>query len=209
LSAVRGRDHRDVALSLSNLAQLYDRQGRYADAEPLYQRSLDIREKALGRDHPDVAQSLNYLAYLYMERARYADALPIIRRTISQGTASKSVAFPVLFQSQTQNLVSATQALTDSYEIVQRASCSAAANAVSQLAARFVAGTGELAQLVRSDQDLTGEAERLDKLVVAFVSKPPAERSATAEDEIRRRIEAVKAERDSCTKSLVSAFPTT
>jgi len=135
------------------------------------------------------------------------DALPIIRRTISQGTTSKSVAFPVLFQSQAQNLVSASKALTDSYEIVQRASSSAAANAVSQLAARFAAGTGELAQLVRSDQDLTGEAERLDKLVVAFVSKPPAERSATAEDEIRRRIEAVKAERDRLHQIFGQRFP--
>src|SRR4029453_11465933 len=116
----------------------------------LHQRSLAIREQALGRDHPDVAQSLNNLAYLYMERARYVDALPIIRRTISQGTASKSVAFPVLFQSQAQNLVSTAQALTDSYEIVQRASSSAAANAVSQVAARFAAATGELAQLFRA-----------------------------------------------------------
>src|SRR5262249_18666140 len=136
-----GRDHPDVAQSLNNLALLYDKQGRYADAEPLYQRSLDIREKALGRDHPDVAQSLNNLAYLYMERARYVDALPIIRRTISQHTANKIVALPVLFQLQAQNLVSASKALIDSYEIVQRASCSAAANALSQLAARFAAGT--------------------------------------------------------------------
>ena len=28
---------------------------RYADAEPLYKRSLAINEKALGPDHPDVA----------------------------------------------------------------------------------------------------------------------------------------------------------
>ena len=87
--------------------------------------------------------------------------MPIIRRTLSQGTANKTVAFPVLFASQAQNLVSAAQALTDSYEIVQRASSSAAANAVSKLAARFAAGTGELAQLVRRDQDLTAEAEAL------------------------------------------------
>ena len=38
--------------------------GRYADAEPLYRRSLEIREKQLGRDHPDVADSLNNLAGL-------------------------------------------------------------------------------------------------------------------------------------------------
>ena len=39
--------------------------GRYAEAEPLYERALAIREKALGPDHPDVATSLNNLAVLY------------------------------------------------------------------------------------------------------------------------------------------------
>ncbi len=54
-----------MATSLNNLAGLYDNQGRYAEAEPLYQRSLAIREKALGPEHPDVAQSLeNYAALL-------------------------------------------------------------------------------------------------------------------------------------------------
>ena len=44
-----------LQLSLNNLAGLYDDQGRYAEAEPLYKRALAIREKALGPDHPDVA----------------------------------------------------------------------------------------------------------------------------------------------------------
>ena len=39
------------------------------------------------------------------------------------------------------------------------------------------AGTNELAQLVRKDQDLTAEADRLDKSIIAAVSKPPAERN--------------------------------
>ena len=55
----------DVAQSLNNLAELYSEQGRYAEAEPLYKRSLAIDEKALGPDHPDVASSLNNLAELY------------------------------------------------------------------------------------------------------------------------------------------------
>jgi tetratricopeptide (TPR) repeat protein len=41
-----GPDHLDVARSLNNLAGLYENQGRYTEAEPLFQRSLAIREKA-------------------------------------------------------------------------------------------------------------------------------------------------------------------
>ena len=202
-----GRDHPAVATSLNNLALLYTSQGRYAEAELLYQNSLAISEKALGRDHPDVAHPLNNLASLYNKQGRYADALPIIRRTHSQGTANKIVAFPVLLASQGQNLLDAAEVLTDSYEIAQRASSSAAANAVSKLAARFAAGTGELAALVRKDQDLTAEAEVLDKTVIAFVSKPPSQRSAAAEDQVRTRIAEVKAQREKLQQTFNERFP--
>lgn len=46
---------------------LYEAQGQYAQAEPLYKRSLAIREKTLGPDHPDVALSLENMAVLYIE----------------------------------------------------------------------------------------------------------------------------------------------
>jgi hypothetical protein len=39
--------------------------GAYAKAEPLFQRALAIREKALGPEHPDTGLSLSTLAELY------------------------------------------------------------------------------------------------------------------------------------------------
>jgi len=56
--------------------------GRYAEAEPLYQRSLAIREQQLGADHPDTAQGLNSLALLYYAMGRYAEAEPLLVRTL-------------------------------------------------------------------------------------------------------------------------------
>jgi CHAT domain-containing protein/Tfp pilus assembly protein PilF len=191
-----GVDHPDVAKSLNDLAWLYETQSRYPDAEPLLKRSLAIREKAFGPDHPNVAITLNNLAMLYYQQGRYVDALSIIGKTFLQAVPKKNPTFPILFQSQIHGIVSSSQALLDSYDALQRASSSVAANAVSKLAARFAAGTGELAQLVRKDQDLTAEAEALDKSVIAFVSKPPARRSAAAEEQVRTRIAEVKAERE-------------
>ena len=55
-----------LATSLNNLALFYKTQRRYAQAEPLMQRALAIREKALGPEHPDVATVLeNYAALLH------------------------------------------------------------------------------------------------------------------------------------------------
>ena len=58
------------AVSLNNLAALYQTQGNYAEAEPLYRRSLEIKEKALGPEHPDVATGLANYAALLRETGR-------------------------------------------------------------------------------------------------------------------------------------------
>ena len=64
----------DVATSLNNLAALYQAQGHYAEAEPFYQRSLAIWEKALGPEHPDVATTLKNYAALLRQTARADEA---------------------------------------------------------------------------------------------------------------------------------------
>jgi tetratricopeptide (TPR) repeat protein len=57
--------------------------GRYSEAEPLYQRSLAIREKTLGPDHLNVAGSLNNLALLYQVQGAYAKAEPLYQRSLA------------------------------------------------------------------------------------------------------------------------------
>jgi len=42
-----------VATSLNNLAALYDSQGRYTEAEPLYLEAINIATQALGENHPN------------------------------------------------------------------------------------------------------------------------------------------------------------
>ena len=66
--------------ALNNLAALYDSQGKYTQAEPLYKRSLMIAEKALGPDHPDVALSLENLAGLYRATNRDEEAEKLEQR---------------------------------------------------------------------------------------------------------------------------------
>ncbi len=62
---------------------LYSEQGHYGEAEPLYRRALEIREKALGPDHPDVANSLNNVASLYHVQGLPLQASPFYDRTLA------------------------------------------------------------------------------------------------------------------------------
>ena len=63
---------------LNNLASVYREEGRFAEAEPLYRRSLGIWEKALGPDHPLVAASLINVGELYQAQGRYTEAEPLL-----------------------------------------------------------------------------------------------------------------------------------
>ncbi len=71
-----------LALSLNNLAALYQVQGKYAAAEPLYLRALQIHEVALGSEHLQVATSLSNLAELFRAQGKYADAKPLSLRAL-------------------------------------------------------------------------------------------------------------------------------
>ncbi|CAN0569240.1 unnamed protein product, partial [Laminaria digitata] len=57
--------------------QLPVAKGNYAEAGPLYKRSLAINEKALGPEHPSVAELLNNLAGLLKTQGNYAEAGPL------------------------------------------------------------------------------------------------------------------------------------
>jgi tetratricopeptide (TPR) repeat protein len=72
-----------IATSLNNLAELYRVQAKYAEAEPLFKRSLAIKEKAFGPDHPQVALGLNNLALLYDNQGKYAEAEPLYKRALA------------------------------------------------------------------------------------------------------------------------------
>lgn len=63
-----------IADSFNNLAELYRIQGQYSLAEPLYIKSLKIREKIFGKTSPEIAQSLNNLASLYYYQENYPEA---------------------------------------------------------------------------------------------------------------------------------------
>ncbi|MGC9187650.1 MAG: tetratricopeptide repeat protein, partial [Fervidicoccaceae archaeon] len=69
-----GRNHPDVAATMSTLAVLYFEQGKYSEAEPLYREALEILIKSLGRNHPDVAATMSTLALLYFEQGKYSEA---------------------------------------------------------------------------------------------------------------------------------------
>lgn len=80
---VLGEEHLSSAECMNNLAMLYKDRGDYKQAEPLYRRALEIREKLLGADSPVVADSLNNLAIELQATGEMDEAELLHRRALA------------------------------------------------------------------------------------------------------------------------------
>ena len=70
-------------ISLHNVIERNQAQGKYEKEEPLYKRSLAICEKTLGKEHPSVALLLSNLARLYTAQGNYAQAEQCYLRSLA------------------------------------------------------------------------------------------------------------------------------
>ncbi len=78
------RLHNDLASSLNNLGGLYEFQGRWAEAEPLYNRALAIRQALFGdRPNHDLATSLSNLGLFYKLQGRWDEAESHLYRALT------------------------------------------------------------------------------------------------------------------------------
>jgi tetratricopeptide (TPR) repeat protein len=78
-----GPDHPDLVRVLDKMADLWCEFGLPGKAEPLWSRSLAIREKALGPDHPDLARSLNDLATYFEGLGKDSEAVTYYGRLLA------------------------------------------------------------------------------------------------------------------------------
>jgi tetratricopeptide (TPR) repeat protein len=62
---------------------MHQNQGKYEEAEPLYQRALDIFEQKLGPNHPHIAFTLHNLANLYRDQGKDQRAEPLYQRALA------------------------------------------------------------------------------------------------------------------------------
>jgi CHAT domain-containing protein/tetratricopeptide (TPR) repeat protein len=207
-----GPDHPGVATDLNNLALLLKTTNRPKEAEPLYRRALAIDEKNLGPDHPDVARDHNNLAYLSGELGDWAGAVAQIRRASDiitrRGATLQEDRTGLAKQALTKNqfrlgyhvvalyhaAAGAPEAREESFRVAQWALQTDAADALRQMSTRFAAGQGELASLVREQQDLLRDRKAVGARFLAAVGAADAratEQQRAVYTNIEARLDAI------------------
>jgi CHAT domain-containing protein len=192
-------------------------------------RSLTIRERALGPNHPDVGISLNNLARLAHGQRDWGRAAEYWRRAtgVIERRAQRGLAGAVAGSSkgeaqrlgwQFAGLVKMTHRLAvegrapgvpaaEMFETAQWAQALEAAASLAQTALRSAARSPELAGLVRERQDLVGEWQAKDKLLIAAKSQEPGQRNGGAEQALADRLGAIDARLAEIDRKLAMAFP--
>jgi CHAT domain-containing protein/tetratricopeptide (TPR) repeat protein len=215
------------------LGAAYSAQGRYSEAEPLYKRSLAIREEALGPDHPHVSTSLGNLAHLYQLQRDWQTAVEFwsraaeltIRRanrdmdTLGRGMTAKansaagresSLFFGLIraaYRLSSDNSDRVLERATEMFRIAQWAQASEAAASLAQMAARSAKGSSQLAGIVREHQDLVIEWHAKDKLLIAAKSEDSARRNRTAEKALSGRLAVIDSRLAEIGQRLAKDFP--
>ncbi len=73
----------DVAATLGNLASVYSKQGRPAEAEAALKRTLTLYQRNVGKESVAAALALHSLAFLYLKQNRLAEADPLCHQVLA------------------------------------------------------------------------------------------------------------------------------
>ena len=77
-----GEEHRYVATTLNDLAEIYRNLGLYEKAKPLYEKANALWEKNLGSEHRYLGTGFNNLATLYFELGDYDKVEPLLNKAL-------------------------------------------------------------------------------------------------------------------------------
>jgi CHAT domain-containing protein len=217
----------DFAMGLCTLALNNEMQGRYTEAESLYERGLAASEKALPESHPFIIETLGHISELELV-PRPIDSLTSIRRVAAilnkstrDAVSTKTIcgreeflpnswyfqlhvraAWRVAGEDPRQS--AALRA--ESFRTAQFAIETETARALSQMAVRFGAGDTKLASLVRERQDLQAQWKALDKELSAVLSFS-VERRGGADERARKQMSEIEARIDEIDMRFKVEFP--
>ena len=232
ISGEKGVENASVVPTLIILARIQKARGKLDDAQKLYARAMPLVEK-FSPQTAQMAHLLADIAELKLAQGRVPEAYELARR----GTGILIRRFQLLSaafamtpngQSRPTNLLDrpifythlnaaaelanrepaqAAQLAEESFEIAQWAQSSQAAAALSQMAARFAKGEGELAQTVRQRQDLVNRYKATDRKLVESIAKPDQQRDRAQEDAWHRSSQALERKIGEIDAALAKKFP--
>ncbi len=103
-----GPNHSQTAISMNNLAAIYQGQGRLPEAEELYKQAMTIWEKSVGKNSYEVASCMNNLADVYSAQRNYKDSENLFKSALA--------ILEKLYGKENLNLITVMENMVDLYK---------------------------------------------------------------------------------------------
>jgi CHAT domain-containing protein/tetratricopeptide (TPR) repeat protein len=214
------------------LGKLRQAQKRYDDAEKAMKTGIKRMVLMGGDEHVASIEMRNSLAKLQAEAGRLDDALETARLATeglrdhvrhSSGERSKSLASELrllreavithvgLIGEKLKGLdpdsSKARGLVRESFAVGQIARSTSAAQALAKMAARFSAGDGELAKLVRDRQDMSEKWAEADNLLASAFLRPESQRDLKIEAGLREIADGLRAKISELDERIRTDYP--
>lgn len=232
LEKILGDQTMAAADAYHQLGKLRLVQKRGNEAEQAIGTAIKRIESASGPENISVIEMRTTLAQALYSNARLDDALSVARQATeglrgyvrkSSGARARSLASELkllreavithvfLASEKLKTLEASSNAAKEltkeSFAVGQIARQTSAAQALAKMAARFSAGEGELARLVRERQDLGEQWAEADGLLSAAILKPQAQRDLKLEAGLRDAADALRTRMSSLDEKIRDGFP--
>jgi CHAT domain-containing protein len=220
---VASEDEPLLAMARDDLALIYQNLGRNAEAAALYERALASDERSLGAIHANVVQVLTHLASFKLAQKQLDQSLNLSRRAAQTAiellkrdgagnqTSNRDLIrncleldLDLLWRT-ADNAAAGPDLAAEAFEVAQWTDQSTTAAALNAMAARFGAGNGVLADLVRQQQDASRDLQALNKKLISAVTAP--QKTGSPSDTIRRRITELDRQLQALNGRLAADFP--
>lgn len=221
--AADGEKSLRVPVYLHNVGLVYDLANRYAEAEEAFLRSIAAKQPGTIFE----AQTRKVLADLYFKTSRHAEARENYRRAMAVfveafvKTAASRTEYEggIWLKATASAYVGVLKAVSDAspsereatakeaFEAAQWLLRTSTSTTLSQLGARYAAGSGDLAQRIRARQDDIQRWQTLNAQLDRTISQPIADRSPTQVVAIRSELAQLETRLADADKVIAEKFP--
>lgn len=221
--AAEGDQSPRVPTYLHNLGLVYDLAGRYGEAEEVFLRSIAAKQAGTLIE----AQTRKVLADLYLKTSRHAEARENFRRAMAVfvdafvksaanrreyegGIWLKATASTYLSVLKTVSDAAPSEgemAAKEGFEAAQWLLRTSTSTTLSQLGARYAAGTGDLAKRIRARQDGIQRWQTLNAQLDRTISQPITDRSPRQVAAIRAELTQLETRLADADKVISEKFP--